>query len=129
MEVGREESRNELAFFFSPPSHRFALDSHHDLSSFLFSSTNLPSISTSSMTPPRLLTSLPSDVLLEMLSHLVDTPLERNRASILRTCSLLYELGLPLLYRVVELRGFPTMSLVLEHWKRLFGEGGLLIEG
>jgi len=82
------------------------------------------------MAPPRLLTSLPSDVLLEILSHLlVDTPHQSNRASILRACSLLYELGLPLLYRVVDLRGFSRRALVLEHWRRLFGEGGLLIEG
>jgi len=96
----------------------------------LFSIPSPPSHIASSMIPPRTLSSLPSDVLLEILSHLlVDTSPESNRASVLRTCSLLYELGLPLLYRVVELRGFSTRALVLEHWRRLFGEGGLLIEG
>ena len=79
------------------------------------------------MPSPLTLLSLNHDVLREILSHLLlDTPATPNRAAVLRTCSLLNELGLPLLYRVVDLRGSSTNSMLVEQWKALFGEEGLL---
>jgi hypothetical protein len=56
------------------------------------------------MSTSRSLTTLPDVVLREILAYLlVDTPREPNRAAILETCSTLHELGLPLLYRVVDI--------------------------
>ncbi|KAL7409896.1 hypothetical protein BDY24DRAFT_418416 [Mrakia frigida] len=74
--------------------------------------------------------SLPSDVLIEILKHLLlDTPRSPTRASVLRACSLLHGLGLPLLYRIVDLTGMRRRSTVTFHWKRLFGAGGLFVKG
>ncbi|KAL7410646.1 hypothetical protein BDY24DRAFT_170905 [Mrakia frigida] len=81
--------------------------------------------------PPPILLSLNYDVLREILQILLlDTPRALNRTSILRTCSTLHLLGLPHLYRIVDLTGYPTRDTVMTHWKTLFGEGGVLtVEG
>ena len=79
---------------------------------------------------PLPLCSLPGDVLLEILSHLlVDTPRILHRAAILRTCKLLHELGLPLLYQVVDMTGFQTRDKSLRDWDNLFGPSGALTKG
>ena len=76
---------------------------------------------------PKALLSLNQDVLLEILSYLLlDTPKELNRTSVLRTCSSLHLLGLPHLYRVVDLIGYETKVQVAKHWRSFFGEGGVL---
>lgn len=77
------------------------------------------------------LTSLPEDILLEVLNLLlVDTPRSPTRAAILRTCSLLHELGLPLLHRVVDLQSYATAFDTVAHWTTLFGaKGSLTTEG
>ena len=82
------------------------------------------------MPAPRSLLSLNEDILREILAHLLlDTPPPPNRASILRTCSLLHELELPFLYRVVDLQEFSSRALLVEQWKQLFGEGGIFTKG
>lgn len=81
------------------------------------------------MAPPSqvLLVSLPADVLLEILSLvLVDTPRSATRAAVIRTCSTLYSLGLLLLYRVLDLTGFTSLTRTLKAWKLLFGPKGAL---
>ena len=53
---------------------------------------------------PRSLASLPDIVLLEVLSYLLEnTPRVPHRAALLTTCSTLHVLGLPILYRVVNI--------------------------
>lgn len=80
--------------------------------------------------PPSILASLNSDVLLIIRSFLlVDAPPTPHLPSVLRTCSTLHELGLPFLYTVVDLTGYRTSDHVITHWKTLFGEGAVLAKG
>lgn len=70
---------------------------------------------------------LPEDILLEILAHLlVDTPRCPYKAGLLRTCTHLYALGTPLLYRVVDLTGHRSALEALAHWRSLFGPRGTL---
>lgn len=80
------------------------------------------------MSPLCLLLSLPADVLLEILTHvLVDTPRLPHRASVVQTCKLLHELGIPLLYRVVDLISSDRLLKgTFDHCRTLFGVGGIL---
>jgi hypothetical protein len=81
----------------------------------------------------RSLATLPEVALREILAHLlVDTPRTPTRAAILRTCSTLHQLGMPLLYRVVDLVGYPRSTFTEDQhkltWDSLFGTWGLLTE-
>lgn len=97
---------------------------------FLFFSTlyKLSASKTESIAmSPSVLLSLNEDICPEILCYLLlETPREPNRISILRTCRSLLQLGLPHLYRIVDLTGYRTRNVVLRHWKTLFGEGGVL---
>ncbi|KAL7411685.1 hypothetical protein BDY24DRAFT_395721 [Mrakia frigida] len=68
---------------------------------------------------PRRLTSLPSDVLHEILGFTLDEPNGLLRAAVLSTCSLLHEVGSPLLFQHVRLATFSS-------WESMFGVGGIL---
>ena len=120
---GRGEEEGKLISTFLPSNF------HHPLLPFLL--YLLPLDSKPPKMAPRTLLSLNQDVLSEILSYLLlDTPRELNRTSILRTCSSLHLLGLPLLYRVVDLLGYGTRLQLEKHWRSLFGEGGVLtVEG
>lgn len=83
------------------------------------------------MSSPRTLLSLPEDVLIEILGLLlIDTPRSRLRTAVLRSCNALYELGLPLLYRVVDLRAANDIGdpEVVHNWETLFGARGTLTD-
>lgn len=77
--------------------------------------------------PPDLLY-LPEDVLREILAHLlVDTPRAPERTAVIQMCQLLHDLGIPLLYRVVDLTGSRLrLSGVMRTLRVVFGSGGLL---
>lgn len=76
---------------------------------------------------PRSLLALPADVLLEILAHLlVDSPRSPNRAAVVRSCSTLHELGLPLLHRVVDLTDIESASDTFAAYEGLFGVHGSL---
>ena len=68
---------------------------------------------------PRLLTTLPSDVLHEILGFVLDEPNGPLRAAVLSTNSLLHELGTPLLFKHVRLATFAS-------WESMFIVGGVL---
>ena len=80
------------------------------------------------MSPARSLLSLPADVLLEILGLLlVDTPRLPHRAAIVQTCKLLHELGIPLLYRVIDLiKSDVCLKGPSTQCRTLFGVGGVL---
>lgn len=90
----------------------------------------MPSVSQPASSPASSsLLSLHEDILLEILAHLLlDTARAPHKTAILQTCTLLHELGLPLLYKVVDLGGLLTRSRIVDCWTDLFGKGGLLTQ-
>lgn len=69
--------------------------------------------------PPRSLASLPPDVIYEILGFALDAPNSPHRPAVLKTCSLLHNVGAPLLLQRVRLAS-------LASWESMLGVGGKL---
>lgn len=108
-----------------PDDHHLHAHSSHGFAPTLVDHSTTKNSSMSS--PSRSLASLPELVLREVLAYLlVDTPRAHHRTAVLSTCSTLHDLGLPYLYRIVDI--ISTLSSRLaSHLTALFGpDGGLL---
>lgn len=117
-------SRNKASGHGPSSPHRSSADGH-PLTLLASPQTRL-----FAMARPPPLVFLPDVPLREILAYLLlDTPRAPNRAAVVRTCKALHRLGLPLLYRVLDLGRYPTDVKFAGAWTVLFGAQGVLTQG